>query len=203
MPDAHKLRAVGGSSFHARYAGDGSCEVICTRCFLTVGVAQDAAAVRQIVDSHDCPRDRALTGSAGALSGHLGEQGFQWMEEILDYARGHGVTGVSIVLLLVVSALYVFPTAIEFSVLSPASPWLTTLLPGDLIGCVCLVLASGRLRTGALLYLALTGAESYMYYCHIVSLQTIPWITDLVPTLIVAAVILRASRTEDTRKPLA
>jgi hypothetical protein len=98
--------------------------------------------------------------------------------------------------LLVIAAaalLYALPTLMEFAALRSWNPWISVVLPGDLAGCACLILFFGRIRTAIALYWLLTSLEAGLYALHIVPSTIIPWITDLIPTLLVMRMVWRSA----------
>ncbi len=56
---------------------------------------------------------------------------------------------------------------------------------------MCLIAVFKMRRAGLFLYLFLTACESGLYAFHIVAASALLWIVDLVPTLVVAGIILR------------
>src|SRR5277367_3749823 len=52
--------------YHRRYRQDGSCEIICTECFSTIGTALNARAAEALEAGHLCPKkiNRAAAGEA-------------------------------------------------------------------------------------------------------------------------------------------
>jgi hypothetical protein len=42
-------------NYHYRYDHEGNCEIVCTRCFMTIGQARGLASVRGIEAQHQCP----------------------------------------------------------------------------------------------------------------------------------------------------
>ena len=100
--------------------------------------------------------------------------------------------------LLVLSAallLYALPTALEFAALRHWSPWISSVLPGDLAGCAFLGIAFRKVKAGVLLYCLLTVFEACTYGWNIMPLSVLPWFTDLVPTVVVSAMMLRSAGT--------
>ena len=77
------------------------------------------------------------------------------------------------------------------SALRTVNPWLAVVLPGDLAGCACLALIFRKMKFAASLYVALTAMEALLYVSHLASMHALLWFADLVPTLVVAANVLR------------
>jgi hypothetical protein len=84
---------------------------------------------------------------------------------------------------------YAVPTAIEFFACHHVSPWISTILPGDIAGCLWLAAAYRMRLVGLLLYVLLTASEICLYGFGLVDAGGLVWVTDLVPTFCVAAVI--------------
>lgn len=70
------------------------------------------------------------------------------------------------------------------------NPWLAIILPGDIAGCAWLFGVFKMQKTGLILYLLLTACEGCLYVSNIVSADALIWIADLVPTLIVAGIMV-------------
>ena len=104
-------------------------------------------------------------------------------------------------LLLIVSLLYVLPTVIKLLAARHLNPWLAIILPGDLAGCAWLFGVFKMQKTGLILYLLLTACEGCLYVSNTVSADALIWIADVVPTLIVAGIIVFRLQLENT-KPL-
>lgn len=187
-------------NYYRRYQQDGSCMVICTRCFLTVGIAQGHAAVKDLESGHVCSRAAqeaspdyaAVPAAVAARDGLIVRLG----------QRARSVADWNPLLLAVVLALalYALPTLFEYFAAQHVNPWLAVILPGDAVGCAALIVLFRARRTGLLLYLALTAIEGTLYLTHILSPVTLIWIVDLVPTLI--ALVCVSSR-RLTRTPRA
>jgi hypothetical protein len=169
-------------NYHRRYHRDGSCEVICTRCFLTLGLAKHHRAAQEIEMQHVCKRTTGV-----ALSKIYANPG-----RPVSFLSG-GLWQLNIVLLFltVAVALYLLPTVAEFAAEKYVSPWVATILFGDLAGCVCLAAVFNMRRTGLLLYVFLTGCEGALYASHALSPNALTWLVDVVPTLVVAGKIAR------------
>ena len=89
--------------------------------------------------------------------------------------------------------LYLLPTVIEMELMRRVGPWVACVLLGDLAGCSFLSFGWGWKKTGALLYLLLTGCESVLYGSGILSRTVLPWVVDLAPTLLVLTLITISS----------
>lgn len=177
--------------FFYRSVEGGRCEVVCTRCFLTVGSASHIDEIRRLEDLHLCPRQinagqRALQKSQPSPIPDSNGQP----------ASAHHVSSTQKILLVVVAALvlYVLPTAFEFAALPEWSPWVATVLPGDLLGCACLIFIFRRVKAGIALYIGLTAFEALIYLTGLAPAHFIPWFTDLVPTIVVMTMLLRRPR---------
>lgn len=93
--------------------------------------------------------------------------------------------------LLAVLLLYAIPTVFELAATKHFNPWLAVILPGDAIGCACLVIAFRMPKLGLALYLLLTICEAALYRSGIVAARDLIWIVDLIPTLTVGCLIMR------------
>jgi hypothetical protein len=79
---------------------------------------------------------------------------------------------------------YALPTAVEFIATQHFNPWIASILPGDIVGCLCLAAIFKLRRTAVLLYLTLTVLEALFFQLDLVSAHALIWIVDLVPTLV-------------------
>jgi hypothetical protein len=84
------------------------------------------------------------------------------------------------------------PTFVELLAAQRLNPWLGVILSGDLIGGMWLIAVFKMRRTGLSLYLLLIACEGSLYEFHILTINALLWIVDIVPTLAVAAIIPRA-----------
>jgi hypothetical protein len=90
--------------------------------------------------------------------------------------------------------IYAMPTLVEVFASHRFSPWISTILPGDIIGCLWLATAFRMRLMGLLLYVFLTASESGLYTSGMVDAASLTWLTDLVPALFVAGVMAARSR---------
>lgn len=178
--------------FFYRSLPGGRCEVVCTRCFLTLGSAGEIDEIRCLEDLHHCTRQTP------AISGRSVPP--QRRPQLVSVSAPRPLESSSmeisplrklLLLVAVCLVLYVLPTAFEFSVLPDWNPWFATILPGDLLGCLCLATVFRRFKMGVVLYGVLTIFESLIYVTGIAPVRLIPWFTDLLPTLAVAGIVLR------------
>lgn len=178
------------------YSKDGTCEVVCTRCFLKLGTAEGLDAARELDALHVCPGKAARDELARMFSQH--DSSAIWSMSIKSRIRRIfrqwstlQVRDILIALVSVVSLLYVLPTVVELVAAHSLSPWLAIILPGDVVGCAWLIFGFKMQKTGLILYVLLTVCESCLYAFHVVSANALVWIVDLVPTLVVAGMTLR------------
>ncbi len=185
--------------FYHRYDENGTCEVICTSCFLTLGFAERLADVKEMESRHVCRR-RAIHERLAARLPNDHSSGTE-SRSALNRIPGSLLrpANTSILLLSVIFLFYALPTILEFLAARHLSPWLAIILPGDLIGCACLIAIFKAYRTGTILYLLLTAGESYLYASHTVAANALLWVVDLVPALCVAAMILRVRPANTTQ----
>jgi len=173
-------------NYHHRYQEDGSCEVICTHCFQTIGTVSRRSAIKDLEATHFCAGRASQNGHYKAPfqdlipsppAKHLG-----W---IPDYSRK--IVGLPIPLLLlgVVLFLYALPTALEIALSAQIGPWLAGIVIGDFAACACIFAVFGMRRTGLILYLLLTISKICLYSVQVVPANIIPWLTDVIPVLIV------------------
>ena len=96
-------------------------------------------------------------------------------------------------LLLMAAAvfLYIVPNQFEFMALRHWNPYISSVLPGDVLGCAFLCIVLRKVKAGISLYCALTAFEASFLGLHIMPVSVLPWFTDLVPTVVVAAMVFR------------
>lgn len=123
--------------------------------------------------------------------------------QLVDRDRGRGWATSAVLLTAAVLFLYGLPTLIEFGALHLWSPWIAVVFPGNLAGCLCLMLAFRKVGFGIGLYLALLAGQALLYGLHLADTGTIFWISDAIPTVIVAGMIMtRRAMTMPTLKVL-
>ena len=99
----------------------------------------------------------------------------------------------ALMLCIGVLCFYIFPSVIEVELVKRVSVWIACILLGDVAGCSFLSFACGLKKTGILLYLALTACEASLYKGGILPRSFLVWTVDLVPTLLIAALIVTSS----------
>jgi hypothetical protein len=185
-------------NYHYRYDKDGTCEIICTRCFLTIGNAHSLAGIRAIEAQHRCSRVASERHGQATARISSRERWFEILLHRIEHLRRFPENAKTVNLpsmfLLVGLLLYAVPTAIEFLAIWHLSPWLVAVLFGDVTGCVCLTAALKMPRTGVLLYLTLTITEGLLYRSHYLSPTVLIWIVDLIPTIVAASRIAYTQR---------
>ncbi|HEV2273924.1 MAG TPA: hypothetical protein VGR96_07145 [Acidobacteriaceae bacterium] len=180
--------------YHCRYREDGTCEVICTRCFLTLGVADGLASVREIEASHICAGRSPLPLNGLDSPVFSARQGPASAHSACASSRSVGEQSISLLLLYFLSltgVLYATPTIVEIVLIRHISPWFAGIVLGDALGSALLYGVFKMRRSAILLYLVLTVIESCLYGFQIVSADALPWITDLVPAVVVAYKLTR------------
>ena len=188
-------------NYYRRYQQDGTCMVICTRCFLTIGIAQGQAAVKDLESRHVCSRavqgvvPEALPTRASAP---VMVRQDELVTSLLQAVARWNPLFIAVILMVL---LYALPTVLEYVAVRHFNPWLAVILPGDALGCAALIVFFGMRRTGLVLYLVLTGIEGAFYLTHFLSPPVLLWIVDLVPTLI--AISFVGSRWPAPRTPRA
>ena len=104
--------------------------------------------------------------------------------------QARGWLGGALLLIAAVLFLYGLPTLLEFLALRKWSPWVAVVFPGNLAGCLCLMFTFRKVGFGIRLYLVLLAGQALLYGLHLADARTIFWISDSVPTIIVASMIL-------------
>lgn len=180
--------------YYHRYTQGGGREVVCIRCFLTLGTAHDIIAARKMEAEHICG---GQAGSFPAMlvaprrSAAIKYGKTTWRTPTGLAMKRLGKLNLLLAFVFTPIILYALPTAVELVASRHMSPWISSILPGDVAGCVFLLAVLGMRRTGVLLYLFLTAAEGCLYQAHLVSAQALPWIVDSVPTLTAMAFLWR------------
>ena len=95
--------------------------------------------------------------------------------------------------------LYAFPTVVELAAVRYAVPAMGIILFGDLVGCVCLATILRSPYIAGALYVSLTFCELWLQSSGAVRSAVLPWILDLVPTLVVVGKIARMRAHTRTR----
>jgi hypothetical protein len=189
-------------NFYYRLLPDGRCEVVCTRCFLTIGAALEIEEIRRVESSHQCVPVRILAVRPAAPPASRPTLDAQRrlpasFRSLLATTSESGTTRrVRNGLLLLGTALflYIMPNQFEFLALRHWNPWVSSVLPGDLLGCAVLCIAFRKVKAGVFLYCLLTTLEACALGLHIMPLSVLPWFTDLIPTLVVAVMVLRTAK---------
>jgi hypothetical protein len=174
--------------YYRRYQTDGSCTVICTHCFATLGKAADFAAAGDLEERHVCGKavppefsDAALRSFASFRKPAGGGR-----ERIVDFVRRLGERFPVLAFAAVALIVYGVPTLIELTIANNVTPWAGTVVFGDLIGCACLAVLFRMPATALFLYLGLTAFEGWLYFSGAVPADGLAWIADSVPMLAVA-----------------
>ena len=182
-------------NFYYRSLPENRCEVVCTRCFRTLGAGRGMDEISRIENSHQCAARQAVRPAPRPfpIPAPRERRKFPSLSLRLDRHSLSGLWRRCLLVVLAALALYVLPTALEFAAMRHWNPWVSTVLPGDVAGCVCLGILFRRRKAAALLYCLLTIFEAGAYGLHIMPLDVLVWFTDLVPTLAVAAMVLRST----------
>jgi len=184
--------------FYYRHDENNSCEVICTRCFAKLGTASDLIAIREMEARHICSRSTHEENSGTHLTGvprrELPTRTCHLIRRFIGYPGEIQWSKMTAVLACIAVLLYGLPTVGEFFAVRHLNPWLAAILPGDLLGCGCLVAIFRMYRAGILLYLGLTAVEGWLYLSHALAKNALPWMVDIVPAFVVASLILRGRR---------
>ena len=185
-------------NYHRRYCEDGSCQVICTGCFATVGVAFNNIEARALEQQHTCA---ARTDAdiqphlcvCGAAACRKRTSTEELIQRFLDVSPRHRMYP-PLAILSAVAFLYALPTAVELVASQFLNVWLSCIVPGNLAGCICIGAIFRMPRTAIVLYLTLAILEGYLLLSHLLSHAAVLWVVDLVPTLTVAALVIYTSR---------
>lgn len=173
--------------YFRRYDPDGSCVVICLRCFATIGTAGNVSAALTLENVHECTRHRiadqkqastAILRGVGASRGDLSTR-------FLRSAARLQMPYTPLFFLAIFLLLYAFPTVVELAAVRYAVPAIGIVLFGDLVGCACLATILRSPVVACALYLLLTICELWLHSSGAVRRAVLPWILDLVPTLVV------------------
>jgi hypothetical protein len=178
--------------FYYRSLPDGRCEVVCTRCFITVGTAWNIEHIRRIEGSHTCLAKRPAVSRPKPAESEVPQVAARVAKVSSDFNKpSKSRVARSVTLLCLVAALfYAFPKTLEFSALQKWNPWISVVLPGDLAGCLCLAIVFRKMKAGILLYLLLSAAEACLYWLDLTPADVLPWIADLVPTVVISLMVL-------------
>jgi len=173
--------------YFRRYNPDGSCVVICLRCFATVGTAGSVSAALTLENVHQCTRHPVADqkqASMGILSGFRTSRG-NLSSSFLRSAVRLQMPYTPLFFLAIFLLLYAFPTVVEFAAVRSAVPAIAVVLFGDLVGCICLATILRTPIVAGALYVSLTFCELWLHSTGAVRREFLPWILDLVPALVV------------------
>lgn len=185
--------------FYYRSLPEGRCEIVCTRCFLTLGAAQAIEEIRRIESLHQCAAARIPTLQTAVATRRFSADAETRSPATLSAISG-GTANLPLplrnALRLVAAAvlLYFLPTAFELVAMHHWNPWICSLLWGDLTGCAFLCFVLGKVKAGICLYCLLTVFEAGACWLHLMPLSVLPWFTDLVPTVVVSVTVLRSAK---------
>jgi hypothetical protein len=194
-----------GMEYFRRYDPDASCVVICLRCFATVGIAENVPAALTIENAHECTRHSIADqkqASPGILS-RVAASCADLSSRFLRYAARLKMPYTALFFLAIFVLLYAFPTAVELVAVRYAVPAMGIILFGDLVGCACLATILRSPFVAGALYVSLTFCELWLHSSGAVRSTLLPWILDLVPTLVVVGKIAWIRAHTRTRSLLA
>jgi hypothetical protein len=178
--------------YFRRYNPDGSCVVICLRCFATVGSAGNVAAALTLENVHECTRHPlaeqkpASAEMMGAVEGSRESLSSRFLRSAARLPMRY----TPLFFLAVIVLLYAFPTAVEFGAERWAFPAIAIVLFGDLMGCACLATILRQPVVAGALYVGLTFCELWLHSSGAIRSVFLPWVLDLVPTLVVAGEVV-------------
>ncbi|MFZ0515451.1 MAG: hypothetical protein WBG23_15215 [Acidobacteriaceae bacterium] len=187
--------------YFRRYDPNGSCVVICLRCFATVGTAGNVSAALTLENAHECTR-HPIANQKQASPGIVSRVA-AWRRGLpssfLKSAARLQMPYTPLFFLAVFLLLYAFPTVVELAAVRYAVPAMGIILFGDLVGCVCLATILRSPYIAGALYVSLTFCELWLQSSGAVRSAVLPWILDLVPTLVVVGKIARMRAHTRTR----
>jgi hypothetical protein len=192
--------------YHRRYRQDGSCQVICTSCFATLGIAFNTLQARVIEEEHLCPvRIHGETQAQLSLCRSSAKTGALATDDLIQRflaASPRHRMYQPLAVLSAVAFLYALPTAFELLASQYLTVWLACIVPGNLAGCICIGAIFKRPRMAVLLYFTLAVLESYLLLFHLLPNTAFVWLVDVVPTLTVAALVIHTCRTAEVHDPV-
>jgi hypothetical protein len=106
--------------------------------------------------------------------------------EISDIQRWLGVFGLCVLAILI---LYVLPTFFEAITQPYLGIWLSCSVFGDLTGCICLWFLGWK-RQALSVYLWSKVGEVLLFEVHLLSADSLLWVTDLLPVIICADLLV-------------
>ncbi len=173
--------------YFRRYNPDGSCVVICLRCFATIGTAGNVPAALTLENVHECTRhpiidqEQASPAIFGGGERALGSLSSSFLRSATRLQMPY----TPLFFLAVFLLLYVFPTVLELAAVRFAVPAIGIVVFGDFVGCACLATILRTPVVAGALYLSLTVCELWLHSSGVIRRVLLPWIMDLVPTLVV------------------
>ena len=174
--------------YFRRYNPDGSCVVICLRCFATIGAAGNISAALTLENVHKCVRhpiaDKNQVSTPILRGVETSRENLS--SRFLKSAARLQMPYTLLFFLAIFLLLYAFPTVIELAAVRWAVPAIGIVLFGDLVGCACLATILRAPVVAGALYLLLTVCEFWLHSTGVVRRVLLPWILDLVPALVVA-----------------
>jgi hypothetical protein len=174
--------------YFRRYNPDGSCVVICLRCFATIGAAGNVSAALTLENVHKCVRhpiaDKNQVSTPILRGVETSRENLS--SRFLKSAARLQMPYTLLFFLAIFLLLYAFPTVIELAAVRWAVPAIGIVLFGDLVGCACLATILRAPVVAGALYLLLTVCEFWLHSTGVVRRVLLPWILDLVPALVVA-----------------
>lgn len=185
--------------YFRRYQPDGSCAIICLECFQTIGTAHDSEHAAQLELLHSCPGPNAAQSSASLPGADRQAPPRQsWSDRFFQFVARLPGPQSALLFLAILLLVYVLPTALEFAAVHSGSSAIAVILLGDFIGCACLATLLRMPLLGVALYISLLSCELCLHTINAVHRIYLPWILDLVPTLVAAGRI--ASIRADLRR---
>ena len=173
--------------YFRRYDPDGSCVVICLRCFATIGTAGNMSAALTLENAHECTRHPVADQKQASpgIAHRFAASRIDLSSSFLRAAARLQMPYTPLFFLAVFVLLYAFPTVVEFAAVRYAVPAIGVVLFGDVVGCACLATILRSPIIAGALYVSLTFCELWLHSSGAVRRAVLPWILDLIPTLVV------------------
>ena len=177
--------------FFRRYSPDGSCRIICLRCFTTIGTAKHSSETLGLEDKHVCASQHVVRANQQSTGNFRVVQtsNLDGTSSLLNFAAHLQMPDIALLLMAILLLLYGFPSVIELAALHSRIPTVGIIGFGDLAGCACLATVLRMPATGLALYLALLACEIGLYSAGALPRPLLPWILDLLPVIAVMGII--------------
>lgn len=102
------------------------------------------------------------------------------------FQRAIAICGVCALALL---TLYILPTVLEAVTVPYLGIWLSCSVFGDVAGCICLYFLGSK-REAMSLYLWSKVGELLLFEAHLLSPESLLWVTDLLPVIVCSDLLI-------------